>query len=162
MKLLVPGMSAVILGLLLLTRTTDHAQYFTAILPAFLLLGLGMSISAVPLLTIAMADVPKTDAGLASGIVNVSMWLASSVALAVFGTLATSRTTSLLTQGTNPAAALVAGYHVTFFIGAFFAAVGLLVTVVVLRAPAREVVEAQSSRSDDYEMSELEVFAGEI
>jgi len=162
MRLLVPGMSAVILGLLLLTRTTDHAQYFTAILPAFLLLGGGMSISAVPLLTIAMADVPKTDAGLASGIVNVSMWLASSVALAIFGTLATSRTTSLVTQGSNPSAALVAGYHVTFFIGAFFAAVGLLVTVVMLRAPAREVVEAQLSNSEILDTSELEVFAREF
>jgi MFS family permease len=162
MKLLVPGMSAVIVGLLLLTHTTDQSNYVTSILPAFLLLGLGMSISAVPLLTIAMADVPKSDAGLASGIVNVSMWLASSVALAVFGTLATSRTASLVTQGINPASALVAGYHVAFLIGAIFVAVGLVITVVVLRAPAREVVQAQSSPSESFDMNELEVFAGEF
>jgi uncharacterized membrane protein len=109
-----------------------------------------------------MADVPKSDAGLASGIVNVSMWLASSVALAVFGTLATSRTTSLVTQGINPASALVAGYHVAFLIGAIFVAVGLVITVVVLRAPAREVVHAQSSETESFDMSELEVFAGEM
>jgi len=162
MKLLVPGMSALIIGLLLLTRTTDQSNYFTSILPSFLLIGLGMSISAVPLLTIAMADVPKSDAGLASGIVNVSMWLASSVALAVFGTLATSRTTSLVTQGVNPASALVAGYHVAFLIGAVFAAIGLVITVVVLRAPARDVVQAQSSESESFDMSELDVFAGEF
>jgi EmrB/QacA subfamily drug resistance transporter len=162
MKLLVPGMSAVIVGLMLLTHTTDQSNYFTSILPSFLLLGGGMSVSAVPLLTIAMADVPKSDAGLASGIVNVSMWLASSVALAVFGTLATSRTSSLVTQGVNPASALVAGYHVAFLIGAIFAAAGLIITVVVLRAPAREVVAAQSSTSDDFDMAELEIFAGEM
>jgi hypothetical protein len=162
MRLLVPGMSAVIVGLLLLTHTTDQSSYLTAILPSFLLLGLGMSISAVPLLTIAMADVPKSDAGLASGIVNVSMWLASSVALAVFGTLATSRTTSLVTQGNNTASALVAGYHVAFLIGAIFTAIGLVITVVVLRAPAREVVQAQSSESESFDLSELEVFAGEF
>jgi EmrB/QacA subfamily drug resistance transporter len=159
MKLLVPGMSAVVVGLLLLTRTTVDANYFTSILPAFLLLGVGMSISAVPLLTIAMADVPKADAGLASGIVNVSMWLASSVALAVFGTLATSKTTSLLNQGGTKASALVGGYHMTFFIGAFFAALGLVVTTVVLRAPAKEVVEAQLASSHDFDLSELEALA---
>ncbi len=159
MKLLVPGMSAVIVGLLLLTRTTVDANYFTSILPAFLLLGFGMSISAVPLLTIAMADVPKADAGLASGIVNVSMWLASSVALAVFGTLATSRTTSLLNQGSTRASALVGGYHLTFFIGALFAALGLVVTTVVLRAPAKEVVESQQTTSRDFDMNELEALA---
>jgi MFS family permease len=146
-------------GLLLLTRTTVDANYFTSILPAFLLLGVGMSISAVPLLTIAMADVPKADAGLASGIVNVSMWLASSVALAVFGTLATSKTTSLLNQGGTKASALVGGYHMTFFIGAFFAALGLVVTTVVLRAPAKEVVEAQLASSHDFDLSELEALA---
>lgn len=162
MKLLVPGMTSVILGLLLLSRTSDHANYFVSILPAFLLLGIGMSVSAVPLLTIAMADVPKVDAGLASGIVNVSMWLASSVGLAVFGTLAASRTASLVAQGQSRAAALVAGYHVTFLIGAFLAAMGLVVTLVVLRAPAKEVIEAQSSPAEESDRERSSVFAGEF
>ena len=163
MKLLVPGMSAVVLGLLILTRASDHAAYLTAILPAFVLLGVGMSVSAVPLLTIAMADVPRADAGLASGIVNVSMWLASSAALAVFGTLAASRSTSLLAQGQSVASSLTAGYHETFFIGAILAALGLLVTVTLLSAPAKEVVHAQSaSRDVARELEDLEVMAGEF
>jgi EmrB/QacA subfamily drug resistance transporter len=162
MKLLVPGMSAVILGLLLLTRTGVDSNYFTSILPSFLLLGFGMSVSAVPLLTIAMADVPKTDAGLASGIVNVSMWLASSLALAIFGTLATSRTTSLLSSGSSRASALVGGYHVTFMIGALFAATGLLTTVLVLWNPAREVADAHITESQAIDMEELEIFAHEF
>ena len=163
MKLLVPGMSAVVLGLLLLTRTGEHASYLTSILPAFVLLGIGMSVSAVPLLTIAMADVPKADAGLASGIVNVSMWLASSAALAVFGTLAASRSNSLLSQGHNVATSLTAGYHETFLIGAVLAMLGLLITVIVFWAPAQGVVEAQSRTPDDASgLDELEVLAGEF
>ncbi|HQT99059.1 MAG TPA: MFS transporter [Acidimicrobiales bacterium] len=136
MKLLVPGMTAVIMGLLLLTKTGVHSSYATAVFPAFLLLGFGMSVSAVPLLTIAMADVPREDAGLASGIVNVSMWLASSTALAIFGTLAASKTTSVLAQGRSVADASVAGYHVTFFVGAVLAAAALALIVTVLRSPA--------------------------
>jgi uncharacterized membrane protein len=67
-----------------------------------------------------------------------------------------------VTQGINPASALVAGYHVAFLIGAVFAAIGLVITVVVLRAPAREVVQAQTSQAESFDMSELEVFAGEF
>jgi EmrB/QacA subfamily drug resistance transporter len=162
MKLLIPGMSAAIVGLLLLSQTPVHANYFVSILPAFLLLGMGMSISAVPLLTIAMADVPKNDAGLASGIVNVSMWLASSVGLAIFGTLAASKTTSLVAQGQSQASALVAGYHVTFLIGAILAAMGLIVTLVVLRGPAKGVVEAQASPLLESKMDHSELLAAEF
>ncbi len=163
MKLLVPGMSAVVLGLLLLAKTGVHANYVTAILPAFVLLGIGMSVSAVPLLTIAMADVPKADAGLASGIVNVSMWLASSAALAVFGTLAASRSNDLISQGHNVASSLTAGYHQTFVIGAALAALGLVITVLVLWAPARDVAEAQSlSLQNLNELDELEALVTEF
>ena len=163
MRLLIPGMTAVVLGLLLLSRTGVDANYLTAILPSFLLLGAGMSISAVPLLTIAMADVPRADAGLASGIVNVSMWLASSAALAVFGTLASSRTDHALSQGQGVAQGLVSGYHETFLIGAVFAALGLLVTVLVLRAPAKDVIDARSmDELHDDEMSQFEVAVSEF
>ncbi len=161
MRLLIPGMTAVILGLLVLTRADAHAVYATSILPAFLLLGVGMSVSAVPLLTIAMADVPRSDAGVASGVVNVSMWLASSAGLAVFGTLAANRSTSLLTTGTPTAEALVAGYHETFFIGAVLAALALLVTVVGLRSSARVAGPAPSGASiaEDAELGQFEIVA---
>ena len=159
MKLLIPGMIAVIVGLLVLARADTHAVYAASILPAFLLLGVGMSVSAVPLLTIAMADVPRSDAGVASGVVNVSMWLASSAGLAVFGTLAASRTTSLLRGGSSNAEALVGGYHETFFIGAILAALALLVTVLVLRGSARGAAPAPTgaSVSDEAEHGQFEI-----
>jgi EmrB/QacA subfamily drug resistance transporter len=161
MKLLIPGMTAVILGLLVLSRADSHAVYAASILPAFLLLGVGMSVTAVPLLTIAMADVPRTDAGIASGVVNVSMWLASSAGLAVFGTLAASRTTSLLNGGSSTANALVSGYHETFFIGAILAAMALLVTVAVLRSSARDAVAAPTGASvaDEAEHGQFEIIS---
>jgi predicted MFS family arabinose efflux permease len=157
MKLLIPGMSLAVLGLLWLSRSGVHANYLVAILPAFLLLGIGMSVSAVPLLTIAMADVPREDAGLASGIVNVSMWLASSAGLAVFGTLAASKSKSLLANGYSNSQSLLAGYHEAFFIGAVLAALALLVIVTALRAPAKEASENRESLEE--EMSHFEIVA---
>ncbi|HEY5267123.1 MAG TPA: MFS transporter [Acidimicrobiales bacterium] len=162
MKLLVPGTIMVIGGLLLMARVPVDANYFTSILPAFLLLGMGMSFSSVPLLTIAMADAPRSDAGLASGIVNVSMWLASSLGLAVFGTLAASKTTSLISAGQSQVSADVAGYHVAFLLGAILATIGLFLIVTLLRSPATEVVQAQASSSDDLDMAHLEVMAAEF
>jgi EmrB/QacA subfamily drug resistance transporter len=157
MKLLIPGMSLAVLGLLWLSRSGVHASYVEAILPAFLLLGVGMSVSAVPLLTIAMADVPREDAGLASGIVNVSMWLASSAGLAVFGTLAASKSKTLLANGYSSSQSLLAGYHEAFFIGAILAALALLVIVTFLRTPAKEASE--NSESLEEEMSHFEIVA---
>ncbi|MGC1239514.1 MAG: MFS transporter [Acidimicrobiales bacterium] len=157
MKLLIPGMSLAVLGLLWLSRSGVHANYLVAILPAFLLLGVGMSVSAVPLLTIAMADVPREDAGLASGIVNVSMWLASSAGLAVFGTLAASKSKTLLANGYSNSQSLLAGYHEAFFIGAILAALALLVIVTVLRAPAKEASDNRESLEE--EMSHFEIVA---
>ena len=162
MRLLVPGMSGVVLGLLWLSRLSDHAVYATSILPALLLLGLGMSISAVPLLSIAMADVPHADAGVASGVVNVSMWLASSAALAMFGTLAASRTSSLTARGQGAIEALGAGYRETFFVGAVLAALGLALTVAVLGAPARALARERSSSEDGFDLDELGVLATEF
>ncbi|HVB70060.1 MAG TPA: MFS transporter [Acidimicrobiales bacterium] len=147
MRLLVPGLTGVIAGLVILSRAGVGVDYVAGILPAFLLLGVGMSVSAVPLLTLAMADVPAADAGLASGIVNVSMWLASSTGLAVFGTLSASRTASLEAQGHNALSSLVAGYHEIFLIGSGLAALGLVVAVVLLWAPAKAVVSAKSGQT---------------
>ncbi len=160
MRLLIPGTIAVIIGLVLLMRTGVHSNYFTTVFPAFVLLGGGMSVSAVPLLTIAMADVPKADAGMASGIVNVSMWLASSAALAIFGTLSASSTSSQLSKGVAPSQALVTGYHVTFFAGVLCASAGLLVTLFFLRSPAREVSSGEVS-FDEVDDGEFDVFVSE-
>ncbi len=161
MKLLIPGISAAALGLWLLSHAGVGASYLTAVLPALVLLGVGMSVSAVPLLTIAMADVPREDAGLASGVVNVSMWLASSAGLAVFGTLAASRTVAARAAGATVRGALIAGYHEVFLVGAGAALVGLVATVTVLRPL---VIRANELRAAEGEASELiEVaFAGEF
>ena len=47
----------------------------------------------MPLLQIGMSEIPKADAGLGSGIVNVSQQMAAAVGLAVLSSIATTRTT---------------------------------------------------------------------
>src|SRR3954451_5093272 len=131
------GMSFVIVALLWLTNAGEGASYFPELFFPFALMGLGMGTAMLPLLTIAMSGVPEQDAGLASGIVNVSMQLAGALGIAILGTLAASRTSSLTTDGASVANALTSGYHLGFEIAAGAVAVGIVLAATVLRAPAR-------------------------
>ena len=55
--------------------------------------------ASVPLLTIAHGRCAPADAGLASGIVNVSMQVAGAIGVAVLGTIATDHTRTLIARG---------------------------------------------------------------
>ena len=80
-----------------------------------------------------MADVPQRDAGLGSGITNLSQQIAGALGLAVLGTIATNHTKTLETQGHTIARSLVSGYHLAFAIGALSIVVGILTALAVLR-----------------------------
>jgi EmrB/QacA subfamily drug resistance transporter len=135
---LVPGMIATTVGLVLVSMAGVDARFVPDILPGFLLIGLGAGTSFMPLLAIAMAEVPKEDAGLASGIVNVSMQMASAVGLAVLSTISTAHAHAALAAGASPAAAETAGFQLSLRIAAATAGVGTVIAILVLRTPAGE------------------------
>jgi hypothetical protein len=94
-------------------------------------------------MTIAMADVPREDAGLASGIVNVSQQVAGALGLAVLATIATSHTKSLLHAGASTDRALIGGYHLAFLFGAGAVVVALLLVVGLLTRHVPRLASAQ-------------------
>jgi EmrB/QacA subfamily drug resistance transporter len=135
MRVLITGMITVIVGLGLLTTVGAHTSFFPTIFLAYFAIGLGIGSAFMPLLTIAMADVPTADAGLGSGIINVSQQIAGALGLAVLSTIATNRTHSLETAHNQLVGSLLAGYHLAFTIGATSVAVGILGALTLLRAP---------------------------
>jgi EmrB/QacA subfamily drug resistance transporter len=143
---LVAGLSGIIAGLLLLSTSGVHASYFPGLFFAFLLLGLGAGASFLPLLTIGMSDAPARDAGLASGIINVSVQLFGAIGLATLGTIATDHTRTLSEQGYSLGSALSGGYHLAYVVGAVAVAVGIAAALLLLRTPPRAV--AQEARAD--------------
>jgi EmrB/QacA subfamily drug resistance transporter len=146
LRTLTVGLGTIAVGLLLLAGEGMHASYFPGLFSAFLLIGLGAGASFMPLLTVGMADVPPRDAGLASGIINVSVQLFGAIGLATLGTIATDHTKALTAKGYSLDSALTGGYHLAYLVGAGAVVVGVIAALLVLRPPtsdARQEVEAE-------------------
>jgi EmrB/QacA subfamily drug resistance transporter len=135
MRVLSAGMLIVMAGLGLLGTTGLHTAFFPTLFLAYFAIGLGIGMAFMPLLTIAMADVPPQDAGLGSGIVNVSQQVAGALGLAVLGTVATKHSLALEASHHSLAESLIGGYHLAFTIGVISVAVGLVTALAVLRTP---------------------------
>jgi EmrB/QacA subfamily drug resistance transporter len=140
------GLVMIIAGLVLLSVQGVHASYFPGLFFAFLCMGLGAGSSFLPLLTIGMSEAPPRDAGLASGIVNVSLQLFGAIGLAALGTIATDHSKALAKSGDPLTSALTGGYHLAYLVGAACVALGILASFLLLRPPAeaqRQEVEAE-------------------
>jgi len=135
------GLVSIIAGLLLLATQGVHAGYFPGLFFAFLFLGLGAGASFLPLLTIGMSDAPARDAGLASGIVNVSVQLFGAIGLASLGTIATDHAKALSASGHSLTAALTGGYHLSYLVAAVCVGVGIVASFLLLRPPTAPVLQ---------------------
>ncbi len=132
----IPAIALAAAGLALLAQAPQHASYFPALVVPFVLMGAGMGAASVPLLTVAMAEVPARDAGLASGIVNVSMQVAGALGVAVLGAISADRTKTLAVHGQPLTKALIGGYHLAFIVAAAVVVVGLVVAMFTMRSPS--------------------------
>jgi EmrB/QacA subfamily drug resistance transporter len=154
---LIGGLISIIGGLVVLATQGVGAGYFPGLFVAFTLMGLGAGTAFLPLLTIGMADAPARDAGLASGIINVSVQLFGAIGLAALGTIATNHSKALAHQGEGALAALTGGYHLAYLVAAGAVTLGILAALLVLRSPGQTVAQ-----ETDEELERIEtVQAGE-
>ncbi|MHB8531146.1 MAG: MFS transporter [Solirubrobacteraceae bacterium] len=159
LQVLSAGLTSIIAGLLVLAAQGVHAAYFPGLFIAFMLLGLGAGASFLPLLTIGMSDAPARDAGLASGIVNVSVQLFGAIGLATLGTIATDHSKALAHGGAGPLAALTGGYHLAYIVGAAAVGVGILAAMRFLRGPAGTVPEQAGEHPEQFSATGAEEWA---
>lgn len=137
------GLVLVATALLLLARTPSSASYLTGVLPVFLLAGIGMGLSFVPLQMAAQAGIPEERAGLAAGLINTSQEVGGALGVAIAATYAFRRVDELTAAAAgNPRmveAARTTVFHDGFAAGAGFALAALVVALVLLPAvPKRD------------------------
>jgi MFS family permease len=139
-------------GLLLFSTVGPATPFFPTIFLACFALGLGIGNAFMPLLTIAMADVPAADAGLASGITNISQQVSGAFGLAVLSTVAANHTKGLLAAHQSLTSSLISGYHVAFLAGAAAIGAGIVLAFVLLRPraalPKVELASAPQTTKD--------------
>ncbi|MFE9561150.1 MFS transporter [Streptomyces sp. NPDC006487] len=129
-----PGFMVAASGMLLLTQLEVGSSYPALILPAQLLLGLGMGTAFMPAMSLATYGVNPADAGVASAMVNTSQQVGGAIGTALLNTIAASATTAYLTDHAaeaaagGPAAKLIqAQAMVEGYSSAIWWAVGILV-----------------------------------
>ncbi|MET8999241.1 DHA2 family efflux MFS transporter permease subunit [Amycolatopsis sp. NPDC004169] len=140
-------------GMVLLTGLDADSTYPGGVLPALLVIGLGLGLIFGPGQNAATSGVRPHETGAASAMANITQQVGGSIGLAVFSSLGATATTSYLTAhaatATDPAslaAATFAGYHFVFRIAAalFFAgallAAGLFRTGPLTVSPDAEPV----------------------
>jgi MFS family permease len=130
------GLAVLGAGLALLIHSGVGTAYFPLIFVALLLIGLGAAMAFTPLLTIAVAEVPAQDAGIGSGIVNVSQQVAAALSVAVLGAVSSEHTASLLASGKSTLDALDGGYRLAFTIALASVIVGFVLGSILLKRPA--------------------------
>jgi EmrB/QacA subfamily drug resistance transporter len=132
-RVLLVGLMALAGGLAYFTQISVHGTYLVDLLPGFLLIGMGLGLSLVPISIAALAGVEPAEAGLASGLINTSQQIGGALGIAALSTIATSRTDDALGNGALRPDALVTGFQAAFFVGVVVAVIGIGAVLTLIR-----------------------------
>jgi MFS family permease len=137
------GMVLAGVSLLFLTRVGVHTGYASHVLPALIVVGVGMGMVFAPAMATATGDVRPEDAGVASALVNTMQQVGGSIGVALLSTFsATAATSFVASHGgatrSTLASAAVHGYTTAFWWAAGIFFLGALLTSVLLRSGAQE------------------------
>lgn len=135
-RVLAAGLALQALAMAWFARLPEHANYLIDVLPAAVLLGIGLPAAFVGVTAPAVTSVDKADAGIAAGLVNTTQRVGSGLGVTALLLLA-----ELVANRSTTAEAYRTGLNTAFVAAAGLAALGALLTVALLRtrpAPATE------------------------
>jgi EmrB/QacA subfamily drug resistance transporter len=148
---LTTGLLLTAASLFLLTRAPVDGHYFWDLFPAFLLGGVGLSLTFVPVAIAGLTGVDRRDAGVASGLINTSRQIGGAVGLAAVSTIATTFTNDYVDSnaGSTPstAAALTHGFEGSFYVLATLAVVGAVIAATLIRPQPSELAAHEEATS---------------
>jgi hypothetical protein len=127
--------------MLMLTSLAAGGSFTSQVLLPSVAFGFGLGVTFVPVTLAAVAGVPGEEAGLASGLINMTRSVGGSLGLAALATIATNRTDHLLAgRVASPhqvQVALTSGFTHAFAIGAVLVLAASLTALVALPGQPR-------------------------
>src|SRR4029079_14949341 len=123
-------------GMALLTQVTVTSGYVSGVLPALIVLSLGLGQIFAQAINTATTGVAREDSGVASALVNTMQQVGGSIGTAALSTIALNATARYLIGGdTGPQTQAMAetyGYTVAFAVSAVLFGIGALAAVLLL------------------------------
>jgi EmrB/QacA subfamily drug resistance transporter len=143
--LMVPGLTLMTAGMLLLTRLTPTSSYLTHVLPSMIMLSAGLAMVFIPLASTGLHAVGRQDAGVASALIVTTQQIGGSLGTALLNTVAVGATTTyIVSHRVVPPplkAALTHGYTQAFLVGSGFLLVAAVVAGVLINIGKAAVQE---------------------
>ncbi len=140
--IMAPGALIAAAGMLVLTQIQVNSGYLAHVLPAEILLGIGIACVMVPAFSIGTLGVDPRRAGVAAATVNAASQIGGSLGTALLNAIAASATAAYLTgHHLSPAViaqGLVHGYSVATGWAAGILAVGAVATALMITAGSRD------------------------
>jgi EmrB/QacA subfamily drug resistance transporter len=127
------GTACILAGLIWFTQIDVDGSYLENLFGGFMLVGVGLGFSFVPVSIAALAGVPPREAGLASGLINTSQQIGGALGVAILTTVSTTRTENLIADGTPQPQALTDGFSLAFWVAAGFALAAFILTLLLIR-----------------------------
>lgn len=134
--IMAPGALVAAAGMALLSFIQAGGGYLTHVLPAEVLLGVGISCMMVPAFNVGTQRVDRREAGIASAVITTAQQVGGSLGTALLNSIAAGATAAYLaTQaaGRPGPAALVYGYATATRWGAAILVLGAVVSVLLVR-----------------------------
>jgi EmrB/QacA subfamily drug resistance transporter len=144
--LVTTGMVLAATAMALFAQLAIDSTYVGHVLPALLVMGVGMGLIFAPAMSTATLGVEPSDAGVASAMVNTSQQVGGSVGTAVLSTIFTSAVTGFATSHPRtpllPQQAAMHGYTTAFWCSSAVFVVGAIVCAIVFRSGVPQVAVA--------------------
>jgi EmrB/QacA subfamily drug resistance transporter len=135
------GQTSSVIGLLLLAQAPVNAEYATDLLPAFVMLGIGIGFSELGTQIAAFIGIEEAIAGLAGGVVETSREIGAVLGTAIVASIVITRInhvrSSVAHSATGKALALTDGFHRGVLFLAAGTAIGAVISLLVLRRAER-------------------------
>ncbi len=121
-----------------LARIGPGSHYWDAVFGPAVVIAFSLGFLFTPLAGAGTAGVDRSEAGLASGLLNTSRQVGGSLGLAVLATIATTHTHALEHAGVSASQALTEGFARAFTVGGLLGAAAFVVSFVVPRISAAQ------------------------